>query len=96
MQLPTRLLIIILLAMTASPVMAQRLIQASESGQESVDTSTFLNGTATLVGVSGIGSFTLEGSDVVIAGFRRALEVLLAPSPKPINQTYGDEEMFIG
>lgn len=32
----------------------------------------------------------------IMAGFRRALEVLLAPSPKPINQTYGDEEMFIG
>ena len=32
----------------------------------------------------------------IMAGFRRALEVLLSPSPKPINQTYGDEEMFIG
>ena len=32
----------------------------------------------------------------VMAGLRRGLEVLLAPSPKPINQTYGDEEMFIG
>lgn len=32
----------------------------------------------------------------IMAGFRRALEVLLGPSPKPINQTYGDEEMFIG
>lgn len=32
----------------------------------------------------------------IMAGLRRALEVLLAPSPKPINQTYGDEEMFIG
>lgn len=32
----------------------------------------------------------------IMAGIRRGLEVLLAPSPKPINQTYGDEEMFIG
>ena len=32
----------------------------------------------------------------IMAGLRRALEVLLAPSPKPIDQTYGDEEMFIG
>ena len=31
-----------------------------------------------------------------MAGFRRGLEVLIAPAPKPINQTYGDEEMFIG
>jgi len=32
----------------------------------------------------------------IMAGFRRGLEVLLAPQPKPINQTYGDDEMFIG
>jgi uncharacterized protein YoxC len=32
----------------------------------------------------------------IMAGFRRALEVLVAPAPKPVNQTYGDEEMFIG
>ena len=32
----------------------------------------------------------------IMAGFRRGLEVLVAPAPKPINQTYGDEEMFIG
>jgi hypothetical protein len=32
----------------------------------------------------------------IMAGLRRGLEVLLAPAPKPINQTYGDEEMFIG
>jgi uncharacterized protein YoxC len=32
----------------------------------------------------------------IMAGFRRGLEVLVAPSPKPINQTYGEEEMFIG
>jgi uncharacterized protein YoxC len=32
----------------------------------------------------------------ILAGFRRGLEVLIAPSPKPIDQTYGDEEMFIG
>ena len=32
----------------------------------------------------------------IMAGVRRGLEVLLAPAPKPINQTYADEEMFIG
>ncbi len=32
----------------------------------------------------------------IMAGFRRGLEVLVAPAPKPINQTYGDDEMFIG
>ena len=32
----------------------------------------------------------------IMAGVRRGLEVLVAPSPKPINQTYGDDEMFIG
>jgi uncharacterized protein YoxC len=32
----------------------------------------------------------------IMAGLKRGLEVLLAPAPKPINQTYGDEEMFIG
>ncbi len=32
----------------------------------------------------------------IMAGFKRGLEVLLAPPPKPINQTYGDDEMFIG
>jgi predicted component of type VI protein secretion system len=32
----------------------------------------------------------------IMAGFRRGLEVLVAPTPKPINQTYQDEEMFIG
>ena len=32
----------------------------------------------------------------IMAGFRRGLEVLIAPAPKPVNQTYGDEEMFIG
>ncbi len=32
----------------------------------------------------------------ILAGFRRGLEVLVAPAPKPINQTYGDEELFIG
>ena len=25
-----------------------------------------------------------------------AIEVLVAPIPKPINQTYGEDEMFIG
>lgn len=32
----------------------------------------------------------------ILAGVRRGLEVLVAPSPTPINTTYGDEEMFIG
>ncbi len=32
----------------------------------------------------------------IMAGFRRGLEVLLAPVPKPINQIYGEDEMFIG
>ena len=32
----------------------------------------------------------------IMVGFRRGLEVLVAPAPKPINQTYQDEEMFIG
>lgn len=32
----------------------------------------------------------------IMAGLRRGLEVLVAPAPTPINQTYGEEEMFIG
>lgn len=32
----------------------------------------------------------------IMAGIRRGLEVLVGPSPKPINQTYGDDELFIG
>jgi hypothetical protein len=32
----------------------------------------------------------------IMAGFRRGLEVLVAPIPKPIDQTYGEDEMFIG
>ena len=32
----------------------------------------------------------------IMAGFRRGLEVLVSPAPKPINQTYGEDEMFIG
>lgn len=32
----------------------------------------------------------------IMAGFRRGLEVLVAPAPKPVNQIYGEEEMFIG
>jgi uncharacterized protein YoxC len=32
----------------------------------------------------------------IMAGFRRGLEVLVAPAPKPINETYQDEELFIG
>jgi uncharacterized protein YoxC len=32
----------------------------------------------------------------IMAGVRRGLEVLAAPRPKQIDQTYGEEEMFIG
>jgi uncharacterized protein YoxC len=32
----------------------------------------------------------------ILAGVRRGLEVLVAPAPKPIDRTYGEEEMFIG
>lgn len=32
----------------------------------------------------------------IMTGFRRGLEVLVSPIPKPINQTYGEDEMFIG
>jgi len=32
----------------------------------------------------------------IMAGIRRGLEVLTAPSPKPLNQSYGEDEMFIG
>jgi len=32
----------------------------------------------------------------IMAGFRRGLEVLVAPMPKPINQTYAEDELFIG
>jgi uncharacterized protein YoxC len=32
----------------------------------------------------------------IMSGFRRGLEVLLAPAPKPINTSYGEDEMFIG
>ncbi|HEX8097280.1 MAG TPA: hypothetical protein VF507_04565 [Pyrinomonadaceae bacterium] len=32
----------------------------------------------------------------IMAGIRRGLEVLVAPAPKQINETYQDEEMFIG
>src|ERR671916_441071 len=32
----------------------------------------------------------------LLAGVRRGLEVLAAPAPKQIDQTYGEEEMFIG
>lgn len=32
----------------------------------------------------------------IMVGFRRGLEVLVAPAPKPINQIYGEDEMFIG
>ncbi len=32
----------------------------------------------------------------IMSGVRRALEVLLAPAPKPINTIYGEDEMFIG
>jgi uncharacterized protein YoxC len=32
----------------------------------------------------------------ILAGVRRGLEVLVAPSPTTIDRSYGDEEMFIG
>jgi uncharacterized protein YoxC len=32
----------------------------------------------------------------IMAGVRRGLEVFIAPRPKQIDQTYGEEEMFIG
>jgi uncharacterized protein YoxC len=32
----------------------------------------------------------------IMSGFRRGLEVLIAPTPKPVNQIYGEDEMFIG
>jgi len=32
----------------------------------------------------------------IMTGVRRGLEVLVAPTPKPIDQTYGEDEMFIG
>ena len=32
----------------------------------------------------------------IMAGVRRGLEVLVAPTPKQIDQTYAEEEMFIG
>ncbi|HST51027.1 MAG TPA: hypothetical protein VLJ61_03375 [Pyrinomonadaceae bacterium] len=32
----------------------------------------------------------------IMAGVRRGIEVLVAPSPKQINESYAEEEMFIG
>ncbi|HEY0078328.1 MAG TPA: hypothetical protein VGB73_06750 [Pyrinomonadaceae bacterium] len=32
----------------------------------------------------------------IMAGVKRGLEVLVAPTPKQIDQTYGEDEMFIG
>jgi hypothetical protein len=32
----------------------------------------------------------------IMAGVRRGLEVMLAPTPKQINESYAEEEMFIG
>ncbi len=32
----------------------------------------------------------------ILAGVRRGLEVLVAPSPTTIDRSYGDDEMFIG
>ena len=32
----------------------------------------------------------------LLAGVRRGLEVLAAPAPKQIDQTYGEEDLFIG
>jgi hypothetical protein len=31
-----------------------------------------------------------------MAGVKRGLEVLFAPEPKPINESYNEDEMFIG
>ncbi|MEJ7618109.1 MAG: DUF948 domain-containing protein [Pyrinomonadaceae bacterium] len=32
----------------------------------------------------------------IMAGLKRGLQVFAAPAPKPINQSYGDDELFIG
>jgi hypothetical protein len=32
----------------------------------------------------------------IMAGVKRGLEVMLAPAPKQINESYAEEEMFIG
>src|ERR1041385_4023547 len=32
----------------------------------------------------------------ILVGVRRGLEVLVAPTPSPINRSYGEDEMFIG
>lgn len=32
----------------------------------------------------------------IMAGFKRGLEVLFAPSPRELNRAYSDDEMFIG
>lgn len=32
----------------------------------------------------------------IMAGFRKGLEVLLAPAPKPIDRVYTEDELFIG
>lgn len=32
----------------------------------------------------------------IMAGLKRGLQVFTAPPPKPINQSYGDDELFIG
>ena len=42
------------------------------------------------------GNHTPEQLAAIMSSFRRGLEVLLAPALRPINQTYGEDEMFIG
>ncbi len=32
----------------------------------------------------------------IMAGLKRGLQVFTAPPPKPVNQSYGDDELFIG
>lgn len=39
---------------------------------------------------------TGELDAAIKAGLKRGLEVLVGPAPKPINRTYGDDELFIG
>ena len=43
-----------------------------------------------------IGDKMLREVAAIMAGFRRGLEVLVGPMPKPINKTYAEDEMFIG
>lgn len=59
-----------ILVLTSS-VMAQRITQDSQTRQDSIDSFVFENGTASLVGVTGVGWFTLAGSDLSLDGFLR-------------------------